>query len=173
VTVRAAMLLLVAAVVACTMRPGPRSPSESASRVQPRLVVVPTGGAAPKFVAPVVTVEIAATEASRRRGLGGRASLPPGAGMLFVYREPALHGFWMKDCLVALDIAFLGPDGTVLNVETLPPGVGIAEDAMPKAASRGPAQFVLETPAGRLAQSDVRAGDVVDLSAALAGVVPE
>nr|MDP8977943.1 DUF192 domain-containing protein [Actinomycetota bacterium] len=51
-------------------------------------------------------VEVAADEAARRRGLMGRRSLPPGAGMLFVYPGPHRGGFWMRDTRIPLTIAF-------------------------------------------------------------------
>jgi hypothetical protein len=43
-----------------------------------------------------LTVELAAEPASRARGLGYRAGLAPGTGMLFVFEEPAVRSFWMK-----------------------------------------------------------------------------
>jgi len=50
-------------------------------------------------------LEIAATPEQRALGLMGRSEVPRGTGMIFLFDEPAREGFWMKNCLVALDIA--------------------------------------------------------------------
>jgi uncharacterized membrane protein (UPF0127 family) len=75
------------------------------------------------------TVEVAARVADtpdrRQRGLMHVEDVPDGAGMLFVFEEEAAGSFWMKDTLVPLDIAFLGPDGdvrAVLQMEPCPEG---------------------------------------------------
>jgi hypothetical protein len=53
----------------------------------------------------------------RQRGLMERTSLPSDAGMLFVFDASTDGGFWMKNTLIPLSIAFIGDDGRV--VETL------------------------------------------------------
>lgn len=63
-----------------------------------------------------VMVEIAATEEERQRGLMHREHLPEDQGMLFLYEEPSATGFWMKDTLIPLDIAYLGRDGRIQEV---------------------------------------------------------
>jgi uncharacterized membrane protein (UPF0127 family) len=170
VTRRAVLLLLVATILACTMKPG--SPKSSARRSGVRLVVVPADAKRPAVETPVVFVEIAATNDARNRGLGGRDRLGPDAGMLFVYGTPDFRTYWMKDCLIGLDIAFIGPDRRIMNVVTLPAAAGLPDAKVPRANSVGPGPWVLETAAGWLDAHDVAAGDEVDLSAALVGVVP-
>lgn len=58
--------------------------------------------------------EVAATDAAIQRGLGGRSEIPAEGGMVFVFPFPSNHSFWMRDCLVDIDIAFLDRDGTVV-----------------------------------------------------------
>ena len=58
--------------------------------------------------------EVAATEAAIQRGLGGRSDIPEDGGMVFVFPFPSNHSFWMRDCLVDIDIAFLDRDGVVV-----------------------------------------------------------
>ncbi len=118
-------------------------------------------------------VEIAATLAHRERGLMGRETLGLQRGMLFVYREPAPRSFWMKDCLVGLDIAFLDADGRILQVATLPPGIGLFGTDLPSVACNGPVKFVLEVRAKRLAELGVGTGDLIDVRAATRGVDPD
>jgi len=66
-------------------------------------------------------VEIADTPASRREGLMGRTSLPADAGMVFLFDEPGDGGFWMKDTLIPLSIAFWGQDGRILTMLDMEP----------------------------------------------------
>jgi len=61
-------------------------------------------------------IEIADTASERATGLMHRDSLGAAQGMLFVYDAPGHPHFWMKDTLIALDMLFIGPDGTVLKV---------------------------------------------------------
>lgn len=69
----------------------------------------------------VLRVEIARTAADRQRGLMGRRYLAPKAGMLFVYRSDARGGFWMKNTLIPLDIAFADRRGRILRILTMTP----------------------------------------------------
>ena len=66
-----------------------------------------------------VLLEVASTPEERRRGLMGRESLPSVCGMLF----EGLSGggyFWMKNCLIPLDVVFLDKDGVVTKTYTMP-----------------------------------------------------
>jgi uncharacterized membrane protein (UPF0127 family) len=168
VTARTAALLVVTAIVACALPGGPSQRGASRATV----VVVPRGAPRPGGGLPVVFAEVVSTPEARRQGLGGRDSMPADEGMLFVYPKDEMRNYWMKDCRFALDIAFIGRDRRILNVATLPPPSGAETEPIPFALSSGPAGFVLETNAGWLAAHGVRAGDEVDLAAALEGVEP-
>jgi uncharacterized membrane protein (UPF0127 family) len=61
-------------------------------------------------------VEVADTESSRELGLGQRASLPQGRGMLFVFGSPGNWGFWMKDTEFPLDMLWARQDGTITTI---------------------------------------------------------
>jgi uncharacterized protein len=63
-----------------------------------------------------IHAEVAATEASRQHGLMYRHSLPPDQGMLFVFDEPAVQCFWMKNTPLPLSIAFIGARGAIVNI---------------------------------------------------------
>lgn len=54
--------------------------------------------------------ELALTSERRARGLMNRRKAPAD-GMLFVFREPASGGFWMKNTLVPLTIVFFDASG--------------------------------------------------------------
>jgi hypothetical protein len=100
-----------------------------------------------------VTVEIADTPALRERGLMYRDSLPPDYGMLFVYPDEGVRGFWMRNTVIPLDIAFMDRNGVILNVEQMAP-----RDEN-ETYSAGPAQYALEMPEGWFAEHGVGVGD--------------
>jgi uncharacterized membrane protein (UPF0127 family) len=117
------------------------------------------------------TFEIAADDASRIRGLGGRASLAADEGMLFIFPDAQMRSFWMYDCVIPIDIAYLDPLGTVTAVYTMPhePPRGENESEadytarLPRYPSRFPAQFVLEFPAGTIERIGLAPMTRVDL----------
>lgn len=88
-------------------------------------------------------VYLAASNAQRRQGLMFVRRLPETTGMLFLYDRPQRLSMWMKNTLLSLDIAFVGPDGRIIN---------IARSTEPKSertiVAEAPAQFVLELNAG-------------------------
>lgn len=68
-----------------------------------------------------LAVHVAAEPAARRQGLMGREELPDRAGMLFLFPEEHTGGFWMKDTLIPLSIAYFGADGQVRRVLDMEP----------------------------------------------------
>lgn len=70
-----------------------------------------------------VALEVAEDFDQRQKGLMGRESLAESEGMLFVYDQPQSpdHGFWMYKTLIALDIAYLRPNGTIGNIRRMAP----------------------------------------------------
>jgi uncharacterized protein len=66
-------------------------------------------------------VEVAADGYSRSRGLMDRRRLDPNAGMAFVFESPRTGGFWMKDTLIPLSIAFWDRSGRILKVLDMTP----------------------------------------------------
>lgn len=102
-----------------------------------------------------VAVRVAATPDDRARGLMGVAELPAGTGMLFEFPGLASHGgFWMKDTLVPLDIAFAAA-GEVVAVATM---TVCAADPCPITRPGRPYDAALEVPAGWLAQQGIGPG---------------
>ena len=107
-------------------------------------------------------VELAIDEQTRRRGLSNRMDLPSGRGMLFVFEEPRELSFWMRDCYISLDVAFIAPDLRVVNTYTMYAERDRA--GRQHYFSAGPALYALEVPAGALAAAGVKAGDAVTFS---------
>ncbi len=94
-------------------------------------------------------------------GLMFRDVLGPDEGMLFRFGKARVHGFWMKNTRVPLDILFVDGAGTVVNV---------AERADPlrlrQHLSTGPVVDVLEVPGGWCRECGVGAGARVTVSPA-------
>ena len=89
-------------------------------------------------------IEYATTEAARERGLGGRADIPSGYGMLFVFPKDGSYGFWMKDMLVPIDMFWLNDKGQVVSIAE-----NVATSSYPNVFyPTVPARYVLETSAG-------------------------
>ena len=66
-----------------------------------------------------ILLEVADTPEVRKHGLMGRDYLAPICGMLF----EGLSGggyFWMKDCLIPLDVAFMSKDGLIVKICSMP-----------------------------------------------------
>jgi len=108
-------------------------------------------------------VEIAADAQKRELGLGYRSSLPENGGMLFVFPQVQPQNFWMKNCLIDLDIAYIGDDGKIVDVlrmKTVPP----AERTRPSVhyPSSRPVRYVLETNAGWFESKGIGPGALVE-----------
>lgn len=111
-------------------------------------------------------VAVAASDETRRLGLSGRATLGRNEGLLFLYRAAAPRSFWMKDCLIALDIIYMNAEGRILNVVTMSaPAPGTVELDLPLAHSLGSAIAVLEVSAGTAQRLNLKPGDVIRWSA--------
>jgi hypothetical protein len=92
-------------------------------------------------------VAVADDPGERAQGLMGVDDLGSLAGMLFVYESDSEGGFWMKDTIIPLDIAFFAADGTLVSLQTMEP---CQADPCPLYYPGGSYRFVLETPAGDL-----------------------
>ena len=68
-----------------------------------------------------VDVEIADSDEERQVGLMNRESLPEDAGMLFVFEGDVDFGFWMKNTLIPLSIAFADADGEIVRILDMEP----------------------------------------------------
>jgi uncharacterized membrane protein (UPF0127 family) len=75
----------------------------------------------------------------------GVADLGALRGMLFVWPDDVSSGFWMKDTLIPLDIAFFAADGSLVDRLSMVP---CEADPCPSYRPSGPYRTALEVPAG-------------------------
>lgn len=103
-----------------------------------------------------LTVQIAADDASRERGLMSRTNLSENEGMLFVFPQARPVSFWMKDTPVPLSIAYVGPSGRILEIHDLRP---LDETPVPSASES--VAYALEVAQGWFLRHRVLAGDTL------------
>lgn len=96
----------------------------------------------------VYRVAVADTPARRSQGLMGVTDLGPREGMLFVFDEDVTTGFWMKDTLIPLDIAYFDADGLFVDAFTMVP---CTEDPCTVYTPAGPYRYAVEAGEGQLA----------------------
>ncbi|WP_018948096.1 DUF192 domain-containing protein [Thioalkalivibrio sp. ALMg11] len=102
-----------------------------------------------------LTIEIAATDRSRRIGLMHRDHLPPDRGMLFIWPRPAQYGMWMQNTRIPLDVAFIDADFTIANIASMTPHSTRIHDA------KRPVLYALEVNAGWFEEHGIAPGDTV------------
>ncbi len=108
-------------------------------------------------------VELARTAGERSRGLMFREELAEDGGMLFVFPEDTEAGFWMKDTLIPLSIAFIAADGTILDIQDMEP---LSEDThRPSEEYR----YALEVNQGWFRQNGFDVGDRVEIPDSVSG----
>lgn len=95
----------------------------------------------------VLAVAVADTRELRARGLMGVTDLGDLRGMLFVFPATTGGGFWMKDTLIPLDIAFFDAEGQYVAGFAMEP---CRSDPCPVYTPSGRYRYALETPAGSL-----------------------
>ena len=100
----------------------------------------------------VIDAQVAASTDQRMTGLMHRKEMPQHEGMLFVFDAPAQQCFWMKNTLLPLSVAFVGDDGTIVNIDEMQP------QTLDSHCSTKPVRYVLEMNKGWFAKRGIKAG---------------
>ncbi len=106
-----------------------------------------------------LTIELATTPETRSCGLSLRDSLPENRGMLFVYAEPEILTFWMKNTRMPLSIAFIDAAGRIVSIQKMNPFPTTTVYASPV-----PALYALEVNQGWFEENGVGVGDVLEFN---------
>jgi uncharacterized membrane protein (UPF0127 family) len=101
-----------------------------------------------------VEAEVADETDERTIGLMGRKELAEGKGMLFVFREPQPLGFWMRDTVVPLSIAYINAAGVIREIHDLQP-----LDENPARSAFRDLLYALEVPQGWFQKNKILPGD--------------
>ncbi len=109
----------------------------------------------------LITVEVAETPEQHAQGLMGRESLPDDWGMVFVFFEEQEVGFWMKDTLIPLSIAYFDADGTIVRILDMEP---CDKDPCPVYSPGAPYMGALEVNQGSFEEWGISEGDTIRLT---------
>lgn len=135
-----------------------RTPLTGFGEVEVRIVEGPDGEPI------VICVLVADTPEERARGLMEVTDLGGYDGMLFRFEADSDGGFWMKDTLLPLSIAYLDADGAVVSTADMEPCPDGTQ--CPSYASAGPYRMALEVPQGGLAPLGLEEGSPARLEIA-------
>jgi len=100
----------------------------------------------------VIQAEVARTDQQQSQGLMHRQSMGDHEGMLFVYDRLEIRCFWMRNTLIPLTIAFIGDDGTIVNMRDMEP-----ETEKPHCSNQ-PVRFALEMNQGWFKKRGMKPG---------------
>ncbi|MGH2425620.1 MAG: DUF192 domain-containing protein [bacterium] len=133
------LLLATAASAAARFKQGTLTISQDAKRV-------------------VLQVEVADTPEARSQGLMSRPRLADNAGMLFIFEELGSWGFWMKNTLIPLSIAFIGDDWVIVDIKDMKVAPSPANGPFNIYESAKPFKYALEVNRGYFRTKGIGAG---------------
>ena len=119
------------------------------------------------------TLETSLIEEQRRLGLGGRQEVPERGGMVFAFppSRKAVQQFYMADCVIDIDIAYVDDSGRIAKMYTMPKEPPRGEDEtldqyiarLPLYSSRVAVRYAVELRAGTLRTLGVKEGDRIEM----------
>jgi uncharacterized membrane protein (UPF0127 family) len=104
-------------------------------------------------------VSIADSEEERLQGLSGTSSLPPNTGKLFIFENPGIYGFWMKDMNFPIDIVWIDESFAIVGINE-----GATPESFPEVFFPPKAvQYVLEINSGASRENNLSVGTILKL----------
>lgn len=104
-------VLLLLLLFGCTSEESGSDPEELSFQEGILAFVQPSGD-----TLATIDIEIADSDAERKRGLMRQRSLGYERGMLFIFDSVDKGGMWMRNTPLPLDIVFVAPDSQVINI---------------------------------------------------------
>ncbi|MBI2023237.1 DUF192 domain-containing protein [Candidatus Giovannonibacteria bacterium] len=143
------MLIIIAPILAAVFFALNRDKTENAA--------VEIGGV-------TIAAEIARTPRERAKGLSGREGLAQDEGMLFIFSNPALYDFWMKDMKFPIDIIWINNGKIVYIAENAkPPAPNTLDNELTVYHPTELASYVFEVQSAFVEQHGIKVGDDVKL----------
>lgn len=105
-----------------------------------------------------LNLEVADTPEKHSRGLMFRTELPEDNGMLFIFPDTVLVGFWMKDTPLPLSIAFISAEGKIVDILDMEPLT--TNIYLPSS----PYKYAIEVNQGYYARKGIAIGDTVQFN---------
>lgn len=111
-----------------------------------------------------ITVELADTADKKKKGLGGRESLVPDTGMLFIYQKADFYNFWMKGTKIPLDMIWI-KDTTIVDItkNAMPPKEGQKDTDLPIYTPKEKADKILEVTGGYADAKGIIIGEKIEI----------
>ena len=116
-------------------------------------------------------VELAYTRQSRANGLMFRKNLPSNAGMLFIFARSDYRQFYMKNCLIDLDILYIRASGRIDSITTMK--APLPNEPLILYPSNKPVKYALELPVGTAKRLKLRPNQKLNLPARVRAIIPE
>ena len=148
---------LLAVVLLWTACGAAGNPGKTAAAPSP--TPTPAGSTVEMPSGAVYRVEVARTPEEQAQGLMYRESLAPRAGMIFLFGEPAVHKFWMKNTMIPLDMIWMDGTGKVVFVSANTPPC--QADPCPSYGPDAPIASVLEIAGGMAEKEAVKPGSTL------------
>ncbi|MCG3418216.1 DUF192 domain-containing protein [Oceanobacillus jordanicus] len=123
------------------------------NRIKTKLIYIISGNRKTKL-----TVQVADTQGKIEKGLMFVEKLPENEGMLFVFPRKIYGGFWMKDTLIPLSIAFVDSNGEILNILNMEPCKG---NKCPIYDPKLSYRYAIEVNIGWFEKNRIKEGDYV------------
>ncbi|MBT4530166.1 MAG: DUF192 domain-containing protein [Phycisphaerae bacterium] len=116
-------------------------------------------------------LEVVLDDVTRARGMMGRTSFTVDGGMLFIFPNAEVRSFWMKNCLIDIDLIFLDSRGTITALHEMSieapqendESDWAYEQRMGHYFSYTPARFAIELEAGSIQKLHLRVNDHINL----------
>jgi uncharacterized membrane protein (UPF0127 family) len=90
------------------------------------------------------TAYIADDDQKRAQGLMFVEKMKDDVGMLFIFEEERVQGFWMKNTLIPLNIGFFDEKGKLVDAQEMKVAESLVSKEIPSYQSASPALFALE-----------------------------
>ncbi len=100
--------------------------------------------------------EMCVTWRQTQTGMMFRKTMGENDGMIFNLGRSEQAGFWMKNCFVPLSVAYIDPDGVILEIHPLQ-----VQDTNTVYSSSSNVRFALETPQGWFDKHNIKPGTVI------------
>jgi uncharacterized protein len=123
------------------------------NRIKTKLIYITSGNRKTRL-----TVQVSDTQGKIEKGLMFVEKLPENEGMLFVFPRRIYGGFWMKDTLIPLSIAFVDSDGEILKILDMEPCKG---NECPIYDPKLSYRYAIEVNIGWFEKNRIKEGDYV------------
>jgi len=116
-------------------------------------------------------LEVAADDKTRAKGLMGRKNIDEHGGMIFIYKRAKPQSFWMKNCLIDIDILYLDSRGRIVSMHQMkkepPRGQHETMFDYDRRLKRYPSgrssQFIIELKPGSIDRLKLKVGQTIEL----------